>query len=193
MIFCDGWETLLRIHIVGLVAYVALMAFLRIAGKRTLSKMNAFDSVVTVALGSTLAAVLHSKDVALAEGALAFALLIVLQFAVTWTSVRIRWVRRVVTGDPLMLLYRGQFLSAALMQARVTEDEWRAAIRSTRRKRSFWKPTARSASSVSAPQATAPVFPESTEHSRIARTDRFRGRITGQPGLMRTRPVTEEK
>jgi uncharacterized membrane protein YcaP (DUF421 family) len=41
---------------------------LRISGKRTLSKMNAFDLVVTVALGSTLATVLLSTDVALAEG-----------------------------------------------------------------------------------------------------------------------------
>jgi uncharacterized membrane protein YcaP (DUF421 family) len=32
--------------------------FLRIAGKRTLAKMNAFDMVVTVVLGSTLATIL---------------------------------------------------------------------------------------------------------------------------------------
>jgi uncharacterized membrane protein YcaP (DUF421 family) len=50
--------------------------------------MNAIDLVVTVALGSTLATVLLAKDVALAEGALAFALLISPQFAVTWFSVR---------------------------------------------------------------------------------------------------------
>src|SRR5690606_10482751 len=99
-------------------------------GKRTLSKMNAFDFVVTVALGSTLATVLLAKDVALAEGALAFALLIGLQFAVTWSSVRVRWARRLATGEPLMLLYRGEFLPAALRDARVTEDEVRAAVRS---------------------------------------------------------------
>lgn len=42
--------------------------------------MNAYDLVVTVALGSTLASALLTKDVALADGALAFALLIGLQF-----------------------------------------------------------------------------------------------------------------
>ena len=129
MIF-SGWETLLRTLVVGVLAYVALVAFLRISGKRTLSKMNAFDFVVTVALGSTLATVLLAKDVALAEGALAFALLIGLQFAVTWSSVRVRWVRRLATGEPLMLLYRGEFLTGPLRNARVTEDEVRAAVRS---------------------------------------------------------------
>ena len=126
----SGWDSLFRTLIVGVLAYVTLVVFLRISGKRTLSKMNAFDLIVTVALGSTLATVLLAKDVALAEGALAFALLIGLQFVVTWSSIRARWVRRLATGDPLMLLYCGKFLPAALRQARVTEDEVQAAVRS---------------------------------------------------------------
>lgn len=128
--FFSGWESLLRTLVVGVLAYITLVVFLRISGKRTLSKMNAFDFVVTVALGSTLASALLTKNVALADAALAFALLIGLQFLVTWSSVRARWVRQMVTGEPLMLLYRGNFLPTALRQARVTEAEARAAIRS---------------------------------------------------------------
>lgn len=127
--FFNGWESFFRTLITGVLAYISLLVFLRISGKRTLSKMNAFDLVVTISLGSTLATALLSKDVPLAEGALAFALLIGLQFAVTWSSVRARWVRRLVTGDPLMLLHRGEFLPAALCRARITEDEVRAAVR----------------------------------------------------------------
>lgn len=126
----SGWDSLVRILIVGVLAYLTLVVFLRLSGKRTLSKMNAFDLVVTVALGSTLATILLAKDVALAEGALAFALLIGLQFAVSWSSVRIRWVRSLATGEPSILFYDGAFLPTALRQARVTEDEVRSAIRS---------------------------------------------------------------
>lgn len=126
----SGWDSLIRTLVVGVLAYVALVLFLRVSGKRTLSKMNAFDLIVTVALGSTLATVLLAKDVALAEGLLAFALLIGLQFVVTWSSVRARWIRRIMTGDPLILLYCGEFRPKSLQQARVTEDEIRAAIRS---------------------------------------------------------------
>jgi uncharacterized membrane protein YcaP (DUF421 family) len=70
-VFFSGWDSLLRTLVVGVLAYVALVVFLRISGKRTLSKMNAFDLIVTVALGSTLATVTLSKEVALADGALA--------------------------------------------------------------------------------------------------------------------------
>lgn len=128
-ILFGGWQSLFRTLVVGVLAYVTLVVFLRLSGKRTLSKMNAFDLVVTVALGSTLATVLLTKGVALADGALAFALLVGLQFAVTWSSVRARWVRQLVTGEPSILLHRGDFLPSALRQARVTHDEIRAAVR----------------------------------------------------------------
>lgn len=124
-----GWDSALRTLVVGTLAYVALIVFLRISGKRTLTKLNAFDLVVTIALGSTLATVLLSKDVPLVDGLVAFALLIGLQFAVTWTSVRWRWVRRLVTGEPVLLLHRGAVLPAAMRKARVTEDEVRMALR----------------------------------------------------------------
>lgn len=127
--FFDGWQPLLRTLVVGALAYVVLISLLRLSGKRTLSKMNAFDFVVTVALGSTLATILLSKDVTLAQGSLALALLIGLQFLVTWSSVRIGWIRALVTGEPTLMFYRGEFLAKALKRDRVTEAEIRAAVR----------------------------------------------------------------
>lgn len=127
--FFDNGTALLRTLVIGVLAYAAMILMLRISGRRTLSKMNAFDLVVTVSLGSTLATVLLSKDVTLAQGCLAFALLIGMQYAVTWTSVRVSWVRRAVTGEPLMLVYQGAMLSEALLRSRVTEDEIHAAVR----------------------------------------------------------------
>lgn len=129
-IFFNSWEGVRRTLIIGVLAYVSLVVFLRISGNRTLSKMSAFDLVVTVALGSTLATILLSKDVTLAQGTAALVLLIAMQFVVTWSSVRMPWVRKLVTGEPRLLLYRGQILEDALRKARVTEDEVRSAVRS---------------------------------------------------------------
>ena len=120
-----------RVVIVGVLAYVSLVLLLRVSGKRTLSKLNAFDFVVTVALGSTLATVLLSKDVALAEGVTAFALLIALQFVITWASARSGTVRRLVKSEPALLFFHGDFLRDAMRRERVTEDELRAAVRAS--------------------------------------------------------------
>lgn len=128
--FFNGWMALARTVIVGVAAYATLVLLLRISGKRTLSKMSAFDFVVTVALGSTLATVLLSKDVALAEGATAFALLIVLQFSITWLSVRSRAISRLVKSEPRLLFHQGQFLAQAMKEERVNKEEIRQAVRS---------------------------------------------------------------
>nr|WP_267956310.1 YetF domain-containing protein [Halomonas sp. MCCC 1A17488] len=120
---------MLRTAVLGVLGYVGLVFLLRVSGRRTLSKMNAFDLVVTVALGSVLASVMLSKDVTLAQGILAFGLLIGMQYLVTWASVRYRWVRQLVTGEPALLFFRGGYLPEAMRQARVTEDEVRAAVR----------------------------------------------------------------
>jgi uncharacterized membrane protein YcaP (DUF421 family) len=125
----DGWQPLVRTVAIGVVGYAVLVGLLRTSGKRTLSKMNAFDFVVTIAFGSALASMLLTRDVSLAQGCVALALLVALQFAITWSSVRVRWVRRVVTGEPLLVLHRGALLHPALRRARVTEDEVRAAVR----------------------------------------------------------------
>lgn len=126
----DGFEGILRTVGIGAAAYLLLIGFLRVSGKRTLSKMNAFDLVVTVALGSTLATVLLSSDVALAEGVTAFVTLIGGQFIITWLSVRSRHVRQFVKSEPTLLVHRGTFLTDAMTRNRVTRAEVHAAIRS---------------------------------------------------------------
>ncbi len=70
--FFDNWESIARTLTITISAYLILIFFLRVSGKRTLSKMNAFDFIITIALGSCLATVALNKEVALADGALVF-------------------------------------------------------------------------------------------------------------------------
>lgn len=47
----DSWSVVVRVLVVVAAAYMTLVAGLRVSEKRTLAKLNAFDFVVTVALG----------------------------------------------------------------------------------------------------------------------------------------------
>ena len=127
--FFDNWYGLLRVVVVGICTYAALVVLLRSTGKRTLAKLNAFDFVVTVALGSTLATVLLTSTVSLTEGVTALALLTGLQYAVAWTSVRWQPVRRAVRSEPTMLVYQGTLLRDAMRRERVTDSEVLQALR----------------------------------------------------------------
>lgn len=127
--FFGGWEPIARIVVVGTLAYAALVLLLRATGKRTLVQMNAFDFIVTVALGASFGRILTARSVALAEAVTAFLLLIFLQYAVTWLQIRSPRFARFVTAPPTLLLYRGRLLHGNLRHARVTEAELRTAIR----------------------------------------------------------------
>ncbi len=127
--FFHGWIGLGRVLVVGICAYVGLVLILRISGKRTLAKMNAFDFVVTVALGSTLATIFLSKDIALAEGLFAFALLAGLQWVVAWLAVRSPTWRKLIKSEPRLLALRGKLNENAMREERVTLAAVHASLR----------------------------------------------------------------
>ena len=126
----QGWPGIARTILVGTLAYATLVLFLRISGKRTLAKLNAFDLVVTVALGSTLSAVLLQESIAFAEGATALGLLILLQYIVTFASVRSNSMAKAIRSEPTLLVRNGSFCHDAMMRQRITGDEIISAIRS---------------------------------------------------------------
>jgi len=128
--FFNSWEDVIRVIIMGTISYFALIVLLRTSGKRTLSKMNMFDFVITIALGSTFATLILSKDVALAEGVIGLGLLISLQYIIAWLSVRSQAVRKLVKGEPTLLFYRGSYLYDAMKAERITQEEVRFAARS---------------------------------------------------------------
>ena len=121
--FFDTWQSIGRTFIITILAYLIMIVTLRVSGKRTLSKMNAFDFIVTVALGSSLATVALNKSVPLADGALVFFLLIFLQLVITWLSVRVKKVKKIVTSQPTLLLFKGKILDDMLKKERITIEE----------------------------------------------------------------------
>lgn len=127
----DSWAEILRVLTIGAVSYAALVAVLRISGKRTLGQLNAFDFIVTVAFGSTLATILLSSDVAFLEGLAALVLLAALQFVVAWASAHVPGARATITARPVALVVSGELQHARLRRNRLNESEVLQAVRST--------------------------------------------------------------
>lgn len=128
--FFDDLRGLIRVVIASIAGYAALVAFLRISGKRTLTKLNAFDLVVTVALGSTLATIILSEDVAILEGLLGLLMLVLLQFVVTYLTVHVPGFLEVVKSEPRLLVRHGVVVEEALRKERINPKEILAAVRS---------------------------------------------------------------
>lgn len=118
-----SWESIIRTICLTSFGYISMILLLRLSGKRTLSKLNAFDFIVTVALGSCLASVALNKSITLADGFTAFALFIGLQFLLTWLSVRVKAFKGIITSSPSLIFYKGDFLRQEMKKERITEEE----------------------------------------------------------------------
>ena len=121
----------IEVPIAGTITYIAVIIMLRLSGKRTLSKWNSFDFVVTVAFGSVLASALLSTKDEFGKGILAFAMLILFQFIITWISVRSPIIQKLIKSEPSLLLYRGEMQRDVMKQERIAEGEILAALRAS--------------------------------------------------------------
>lgn len=128
--FFSDWYSIYRASVMGCFGYVCLVILLRASGKRTLSKMNMFDFVVTIAFGSMLASVILNKDIKLAEWVVGIGVLIGGQFVITWLSVRSAGFRKIVKAAPRLVYARGSSIEEAMRKERVTLEEVLAAARS---------------------------------------------------------------
>ena len=127
--FFDGWYNIGRTVMLSVMGFAALIVMLRVSGKRTLSKLNVFDFVFVVAVGSVFAATIIEKDVTLVEGMFALATLIAIQVLLAEIAARSELADRIINGHPTLLFSHGKFIPRALKRERITEGEVRAAIR----------------------------------------------------------------
>jgi uncharacterized membrane protein YcaP (DUF421 family) len=125
----DTWPEVARVAGAAAAAYVSLIVVLRMSGKRTLATLNAFDFVVTVALGSVLATIALAAEVAVVEGVAAFVTLIGLQFVVAWSATRYDLFRSSVKTQAVTLVRDGQLLTDAIKAERLHPEEIHQAVR----------------------------------------------------------------
>jgi uncharacterized membrane protein YcaP (DUF421 family) len=130
-LFFDTWESLIRTALIALLSYLSLLLMLRIVGSRTLSQLNAFDLIVTVALGSTLATAILTKNVPLADGVLGLAMLIGLQWSISKLSIRFKAFENVIKTEPKLLYFKGEYLEKTLKQCNISKEEISQVIRAT--------------------------------------------------------------
>jgi uncharacterized membrane protein YcaP (DUF421 family) len=114
------------------VAYLAVLFAVRLAGRRTVSQMSAFDVVITIALGSLLAQTTTSGT-ALLRGLVAIASLLMLQAGIGWLRRRSPRVEGVVGFEPRAVVRDGQIRHEALVGGidgpQITDAELRAMLR----------------------------------------------------------------
>lgn len=106
------------------VALYAFMIFvMRVIGRRELSSMTPFDLVLLIILGDAIQQGLTQDDYSVVGAILAIGTIAALQVFTSYLSFRVPWARRVLEGEPLVLIERGEIVQKNLRRERMTASE----------------------------------------------------------------------
>lgn len=119
----EGWRDVPLVILSGVVIYVAIIAYVRLSGLRSFSKMSAADFAMTVAVGSLFASSISSPDPSLTVGLVALAVLFAGQVFVAFLRKRAPLFRQAVDNNPLLLMAGPEIIDENLRRAHVTRKD----------------------------------------------------------------------
>jgi uncharacterized membrane protein YcaP (DUF421 family) len=108
-------------------AFIYLLT--RIVGRRELSSMEPFDIILLVVMGDLIQQGVTQSDYSLTGTVLAVTTLALLTVVVSYLSFRVRRLRPILDGEPVVLLHDGRPVDANLRRERITIEELRAQAR----------------------------------------------------------------
>lgn len=113
------WEVLIRAS----VAFVVLLLWSRILGKKLISQMTFFDFVAGISLGSITGSLILSNTISLTTGLLGLSCFALLALLVDLATVK--WItgRKLFNGEPILIIQNGKILEQGLRKTRLTMDQ----------------------------------------------------------------------
>ena len=111
------------------LVYLFLLVAFRLAGKRQLGQMTAFDLVVLLIISNVLQNAMIGNDNSLGGGLFGATAIFLLNAAVAWLTFRFKRVERIVEHTPTVLVRGGRILRESLRRERLSLREFRAALR----------------------------------------------------------------
>ena len=103
--------------------FVLLYVLLRLCGKRQLGQMTPFEFVALVVVGDFVQQAITHNDFSVTAGVLAVATFGFWSLVLGWVSFRSDTMRRVLEGQPRILVQDGKLLEAVLQRDKITEAE----------------------------------------------------------------------
>jgi len=127
--FFPGTHVLLQIVLRTGLIYLLVLIGVRLSGKREVGQMTPFDLTLLLLLSNSVQNAMTGPDTSLAGGAVAAATLLVLNYLVADVSGGSRRFRKLVQGEPSLLVHDGQIIESHMEKEHVSMDELHRALR----------------------------------------------------------------
>ena len=127
--FFPGSHVLLQIVLRTGVIYLLVLIGVRLSGKREVGQMTPFDLTLLLLLSNSVQNAMTGPDTSLMGGAIAAGTLLVLNYLVAEVSGGNRRFRRLIQGQPTLLIHDGKTIESHMAREHVSVDELQRALR----------------------------------------------------------------
>jgi uncharacterized membrane protein YcaP (DUF421 family) len=103
--------------------YAFVVVLMRVMGRRELSSLSPLDLVLLIVLGDAIQQGMTQDDYSVTGAVIAVSTIAVVQVGISYLSFRSRRARRVLEGEPVVIIEDGKLIERNLRRERLTEDE----------------------------------------------------------------------
>ncbi len=111
------------IAIRGIILYAFLILIMRVTGRRELSALGPVDLVLLIVLGDAIQQGLTQDDYSVTGAIIAVSTIATMQVISSYLAYRSKRARRVLEGNPIVIIQDGAFVTKNLARERMTMDE----------------------------------------------------------------------
>ena len=124
-----NWHGVLEIVLRTTVVYVLVLVGIRLTGKREVGQMTPFDLTLLLLLSNSVQNAMTGPDTSLLGGATAALVLLTLNFLLAEVSGLNRRFRKMIQGQPTLLIHNGECITPHMAKEHVSMDELNRALR----------------------------------------------------------------
>jgi len=124
-----GSSVLLQIMLRTGVIYLLVLIGVRLSGKREVGQMTPFDLVLLLLLSNSVQNAMTGPDTSLLGGVIAAATLLVLNYFVANVAGGNRRWRKLIEGEPSLLIHDGKAIESHMAREHISMDELHRALR----------------------------------------------------------------
>ena len=124
-----GFHVLVEIVLRTAVVYLVVLLGVRLSGKREVGQMTPFDLVLLLLISNSVQNAMTGPDTSVLGGVAAAVTLLLLNYGVGELSGLNRRFRRVVEGQPSLLIHDGKVITEHMKKEHVSMDELQRALR----------------------------------------------------------------
>jgi len=103
--------------------YAFVVFLIRVMGRRELSSLSAVDLVLLIVLGDAIQQGLTQDDYSVTGAVIAVSTIAAVQVLISYLSFRSKRARRVLEGEPIVIVQAGKLIERNMKRERLTEDE----------------------------------------------------------------------